>query len=121
MTIAGCAGLGAIQDSVTKFDQGVHSASTAQMSFFRAVQVADCTNQFYTHTYDWAMGKGNFDLTGVCQPEVLTDDQIRIRQALMDALTLYADNMVTLASSDDNKTLDSNSQKLSGTLNHSDR
>jgi hypothetical protein len=90
MAVAGCAGLTQIQDSVTKFDQGVHLASTAQMSFFRAVQVADCTNQFYRKTYEWAKDhKGNFDLTGTCQPGILTDDQITIRQALMDALTLY--------------------------------
>jgi hypothetical protein len=117
-TIAGCAGLSQIQDTITKFDQGVHSTSTAQMNFFRAVQVADCTNQFYKQAFSYATGKkDNFDLTGVCTPTILTDDQIKIRQALMDAITLYADKMATLATSDDNKMLDSNSQNLAGTLN----
>jgi hypothetical protein len=117
VTIAGCAGLTQMQDSITKFDQGVHSASAAQMNFFRAVQVADCTNQFYTQTYNWAIHKNNnFDLSGICKPEILSDDQIKIRQALMDAITLYADKMAMLATSDDNKTLDSNSQNIASTL-----
>ena len=30
---SGCAGLTQMQDTVTKFDQGAHSVSTAQMSF----------------------------------------------------------------------------------------
>jgi hypothetical protein len=116
--ITGCSGLSQIKDPISKFDQGVHSASTAQMNFFRAVQIADCTNQFYNQTADWAIEKrGTFNLSGVCKPAILTDDQIKIRQALIDAITLYADKMATLATSDDNKTLDSDSQKLSATLN----
>ncbi len=116
--LAGCAGLSGIQDSVVGFDQGVHSTGFAQMNFFREVQVADCTNQFYTQAFRWASGKeNNFDLGGVCTPTILTDDQLKIRQALMDALVLYADNMAALATSDDNKKLDANSQKLAGALN----
>jgi hypothetical protein len=115
--LAGCSGLKQIQDTITKFDQGAHSVSTAEMNFFRAVQAADCTNQFYTKAFSYATDHGDFDLTGTCTPKILDDNQIQIRQALMDAITLYADKIVIVATSDDNKTLDSNSQKLAGNLN----
>jgi hypothetical protein len=45
--IGRCGGLKQIQDTIARFDQGAHSVSTAEMNFFRAVQTADCTNQFY--------------------------------------------------------------------------
>ncbi len=117
--LAGCSGLSQIQGPVTQLDQGVHSTSTNEMTFLKAVETAECNNQFYSATHDWAVGKkgANFDITGSCNPSVLTDQEIQIRQQLMDALTLYADKMLALTSSDDDKTLDANSQQLAGNLN----
>jgi hypothetical protein len=115
--LVGCSGLTQLQDSVTKFDQGVHSASTAQMNFFLAVQTADCNHQFYTNAYNWALDiSTTFDLSGACKPTILEDKQIQTRQSLMDAITLYADKMAALATSDDNKALNSNAQELAGNL-----
>lgn len=116
--LAGCSGLTQIQDTMTKFDQGAHSASTAEMSFLRAVQTADCDNQFYVNSLNWARGAAdNFDISGACKPIVLTGEQLELRQHLMDAITLYADKMEALATDDKNKTLDDNSQKLASNLN----
>ena len=119
VSLAGCAGLTQIEDTITKFDQGAHSLSTAEMNFFRAVQTADCTSEFYFQAFEWANGtKDNFDISGNCTPTILSDDQIKTRQALMDAITLYADKMEALASHDDNKTLDNNSQQLASSINN---
>ena len=116
--LAGCSGLKQIQDTMTKFDEGVHSVATAEMNFFRAVQTADCSNQFYAKAYEYAVdNKGSFDLTGACTPTILDDKEILIRQALMDSITLYADKMVALATSDSDKSLDANAQKLAGRIN----
>ena len=117
--LAGCSGLSQIQEPVTQLDQGVHSVSTNEMTFLKAVETADCNNQFYNTVHDWAVGKkgSNFDITGDCTPSILTDKQIQIRQQLMDALTLYADKMRALTSGDDDKTLDANSQQLASSLN----
>ena len=118
LCLSGCSGLKQIQDVMTKFDEGVHAVSVSEMNFFKAVQAADCSNQFYSMAYDYAVNiKSNFDLTGACQPTILDDDQIAIRRALMDAVTLYADKMAALATSDDDKTLDANSRKLAGQIN----
>jgi len=116
--LTSCSGLSQIQTPINQFDQGAHSVATNEMTFLKAVETADCNSQFYASAHDWAVGKGaNFDITGTCNPTILTDQQIQIRQQLMDALTLYADKMLALSSSDENKTLDSNSQQLATNLN----
>ncbi len=118
LSLVGCAGLTQMQDSVTKFDQGAHSASVAEMNFLRAVQAADCNYQFYTQAADWAQGKSSrYVIVGPCKFSVLDDKELKVRQDLMDAITLYTDKMAALASSDDNKTLTSNSQTLAENLN----
>jgi hypothetical protein len=48
---------------------------------------------------------------------VLTDDQIQIRDILMTTITLYADQIAALASSDKDKSLDKNSQDLASQIN----
>ncbi len=114
----GCSGLSQLTQSVDKFDSAVHSTSTAQMQFFLAVQTTDCVSQFYSRSLAWAQDQARTpDLTGACQPTILDDSQLKIRQALMDALTLYADKMSALAGASDNKTLDSNAQDLARQLN----
>ena len=121
--LAGCGsvqvqGLTQLQDSITKFGEGAHLASTAQGDFFRAVQSADCTHQFYARAYAWATGTANtLDISGQCTPTILNDQQIQIRQSMMDAITLYADKMAALATNDDDKTLDANSRQLATNLN----
>jgi len=118
MGLVGCSGLTQVQDSISRFDQGTHSASVAETNFLRAVQTADCTSQFYANASDWAIGSlVNFDISGTCVPTILDDKQVQTRQALMDAVTLYADKMVALATGDDNTALDANAQKLAGVLN----
>jgi hypothetical protein len=118
ISLAGCAGLTQMEDTITKFDQGAHTLSTAQMNYFQAVQVVDCTSAFYIQAIGWARGtESNFDISGTCNPTILTDDQIKTRQALMDSITLYADRMTAMASRDKNKTLDANSQKLAVNIN----
>ncbi|MGA2223597.1 MAG: hypothetical protein ABSH41_04045 [Syntrophobacteraceae bacterium] len=119
VSLAGCAGLTQIEDTITKYDQGAHSVSAAEMNFFKSVQTVDCTSQFYLQAIGWANGtEHNFYINGICTPTILTDDQIKTRQALMDAITLYADKMAALASRDDSKTLDTNSQKLASNINN---
>jgi hypothetical protein len=114
----GCAGLTQMQDTISKFDQGAHSVATGQMAYFREVQAADCNNQFYTAAYNFSINQSNnLDLSGRCNPTVLDSDQIKIRQALMDSLTLYVDKIQTLSTSDDNKTLDANSKDLALQVN----
>lgn len=118
IALAGCSGLTQIQDTVSRFDQGAHSVATGQMKFFRQVQIADCNNQFYSAAFKWALNNvENLDLSGECMPSILDDKQIKNRQALMDSITLYVDTIQALATNDNNKTLDSNSQNLAARLN----
>jgi hypothetical protein len=116
--LTGCNGLTQMQDTISKFDQGAHSVSTGQMAFFRQVQIADCNDQFYSAAFDYSIKQTDrLDLTGKCTPTILDSKQIKSRQALMDSITLYVDKIQTLATSDSNKTLDTNSQNLANQLN----
>jgi hypothetical protein len=97
----GC-GLMQIQSPIAQFSTGVHSLATSEMNFFKAVQTMDCVTGFYTQAFEYSNGNGTtFDISGKCNPILLTDDQIKIRQTLMDTLTLYADKMKVLATNDD--------------------
>jgi hypothetical protein len=117
VAFSGCSGMKRLQEPIVKFDESMHSLAVAQMSFFHAVQVADCNQQFYTKAYEYAFhDQGSFYLAGACQPAILDDDQLHLRQSLMDALVLYADKMTALAVNDDDKALSANSQKLAGRL-----
>ena len=114
---AGCAGLSELQNGLSQFDQGAHEVSTAQMGFFHQVQVADCNNQFYGAAFNFATKQSDIlNLAATCEPTLLTTKQIELRQKLMDSLTLYADKLQALGTSDANKTLDSNSQDLAKNL-----
>jgi hypothetical protein len=116
--LTGCSGLTQLQDTISKYDQGVHSVSTGQMAFFRQVQMADCNNQFYSNAYAFAINKSDvLDLSGTCNPTILDANQIKSRQALMDSLTLYVDKIQTLATNDTDKALDANSRSLAEAIN----
>ena len=111
-----------MQDTATKFDQGAHSAGTAQMSLFHQVQAAECSRNFYVQAFKFATAQKDsethkypvvsLDLTGSCSPKELTDAQLQIRQQLMDTIVLYADAIQALANGTDDSDLSENSQKL---------
>jgi hypothetical protein len=112
--LMGCAGLSSIKGSVSQFDQGVNAVSANEMVFLKNVQSVDCITAFYIRSSDWARGAtDNFDITGSCNPTLLTDDQVRLRQAMMDALTLYADSLQALASGSDYAPINSGAKTLS--------
>jgi hypothetical protein len=98
---SGC-GLMQIQTPISKFSIGVHTLATSEMNFFKAVQTIDCVSGFYIQAFEYSSGiSTNFDITGKCTPIILTDDQIKIRQTLINTLVLYADKMKVLATNDD--------------------
>lgn len=123
--MSGCSTLTQMQDSLSKFDQGAHSIATSQMAFFNGVHTVECEKQFYDTAYAYSEDlKTPIDLRGKCvdTPEkqlCLNSGQIQIRQNLLDAITLYADQLQALGTSgtDDNKNLDTNLQTIATTLN----
>jgi hypothetical protein len=117
IVLSGCAGLSEIQDSVSHLDQGAHAASVAEASFLATVQTTECDSQFFTSAYSFSTDKApNFQLANYCHPNILTSDQIKLRNSMMDALVLYADKMLALASSGDNKQLGTDAQTLATNL-----
>ncbi len=120
------AGLSQMQDTVTKFDQGAHSAGTAEMSLFHQVQAAECSRNFYAQAFSFATAQKDqktnkypavpLDLTATCTHRELTDAQLEIRQKLMDTITLYADAIQTLANGTDDTNLSKNSQSLGSNI-----
>lgn len=118
----GCSGLTQVQDAVTKFDQGAHTVSTTQIAFLKSAQAADCNFQFYTDTFDYSVApdpkpKMALDLVGACQSTLVNANNLQTRQALLDALTLYADQIQAVASTGSDKTLSTNAQTIAGNLN----
>jgi hypothetical protein len=116
--LGGCGGLGGIQDSVAKFGEAAHGTGSAEMGYLRAVQAADCVNQFHTKSFEFAQGRGPLPrLAGPCAPSILDDASLAQRARLMDAITLYADKLAALATNDDDKALDAGARDLAGKLN----
>jgi hypothetical protein len=125
ISVSACStGLTQMQDTAAKFDQGAHSASTAQMSLFHQVQEAECRGNFYAQAFSFATRQEDprthqpisLDLAPSCNPEELTDAQLEIRQKLMDTITLYADAIQTLANGTDSTNLRENSQSLASNI-----
>lgn len=116
---AGCTTIGItqLQDTVGKFDQAAHSTASAEMAFLGSVRSIDEQTQFYQAAFSYATNtQPNFDVTGDFKSTLLTGDQIATRKALMDALTLYADEMQAIACGEDDKRLDSHTESLAKNL-----
>jgi hypothetical protein len=116
-SLSGCAGLSEIQDSVSHLDQGAHAASSAEASFLTTVQMTECDSQFFTSAYLFSTSKAaNFTLANYCNPRIISSDQVKLRNSMMDALVLYADKMLAIATSADNKQLSTDAQTLATNL-----
>jgi hypothetical protein len=123
LALAGCAGLTQVQDTVTKFDQGAHAVSTSQVAFLRAAQAADCTYQFYTKALDFVQDESPTPtislVTGApCVPDVLNNADILVRQKLLSAIVLYADQIQAVVSGGADKTLATDGQAAASDFNN---
>jgi hypothetical protein len=106
-----------MQDSVSRLDEATHTAATAEAGFLGALTAADCESQFYRQAFAYSMaGAGVFSIAHYCTPTIITPDQVATRNAMMNALVLYADKMSALASSVDDKQLGDSSQKMAASL-----
>lgn len=102
-----------MQDTVSKFDQGVHTVSVSEMAFLHQVQAAECTRDFYEQSYKFATAQDSaINLAPLCTPQELTNDELQLRQKLMDAITLYADTLQALTNGANDSGLDSASSTL---------
>jgi hypothetical protein len=123
-----CTPLTQMQDTAAKFNQSVHVAGAAQISLFHQVQAAECSRNFYRQGFDFATAppddKHRFtpaqsvlDLDPAhCTPLELTNDELAVRQKLIDTITLYADAIQGLTNGTADTTLSKNSQTLAGDI-----
>jgi hypothetical protein len=122
-----CAGLTQMQDTAAKFDQGVHTASAAELSLFTQNQAAECSRTFYLQGFEFAVATPDpkthhypvlpLDLrSSACVHQELTDDQLAIRQKLMQTMTLYADAIQTLTNGTNDANLSDNAKTLAGDI-----
>lgn len=86
--------------------------------------MVECEKQFFDAAYKYSTDKNApIDLRGKCVDTApdkqlfLTSAQIQTRQKLLTAITLYADQLQALASSGDDKNLDTNLQAAATNLN----
>jgi hypothetical protein len=122
LSIIGCSGVTQLQDTMSKFDQGAHSISSSEMTFLKSAQTADCNYQFYTSAFEFsnnssAVPTNSLMVDAPCSPDVLPNQDIVTRQHLMDAITLYADQLQAVASNDADKKLSTNAQSTAASLN----
>ena len=123
--LAGCStlsGLAETQSTVSKFDQGVRAVSTSEMNFLHQVQAAECTRDFYKQAFSFATAQQNpethqypqvtLNLAPTCIPKELTNEELQLRQKLMDAITLYADSLQALTNGANDSGLSSKSSTL---------
>ena len=110
------------QDTISKFDQGVHAVSVSEMAFLHQVQAAECTRNFYEQAFAFATAQRdpatrhfpeiNLDLAPSCTPQELTNGELQLRQKLIDAVTLYADSLQALTNGTNSSELNSSSSTL---------
>lgn len=117
-SLSACAGLSQLQAPVSRFSEAAHAAAAAETSFQNAAIKIDCEDQFYSAAGDYVHGQSpNFDISGSCSPRSITPAQIQTRQALLDAIVLYSDKLLALASAGDDKQLGTNATTLAQRLN----
>jgi hypothetical protein len=126
--LSACAGLTQMQDTAAKFDQAVHSATTAELTLFDQVRAAECRRNFFRNGFDFATAErdratGHYqplvklDLrANTCVNQELPDDELAIRQKLMSTITLYADSIQTLTNGTSDTSLSDDANKLAGNI-----
>lgn len=120
LSLTGCTSLSQIQEPLSKFDQGVHAVATAQVTFMNSAHSVECEKQFYDDASDFISRPGvGINLQKKCDAAKvsLTSAQIKVRQSLLDALTLYADKLQAIGDGSDDKALDDKSQTVATNLN----
>lgn len=123
--LGGCSAFGRyaqMQDNISKFDQGAHMVSVSEISFLHQVQSGECSRNFYEQAFQFATAQQDptthrypkvaLDLQPACTPQELTNQEMQVRQQLMDAITLYADTLLALAGGSNDTSLDSSSEAL---------
>lgn len=118
--LSGCSGLTQMQDSLTKFDDGAHAVALAQMRFVDGAHRLGCEQQFYQRARDFASSaNAPLDLRARCTAagNIISSAQMRTRQQLFDAITLYADQLQALGAPDDDKALSGHLQSAAADLN----
>jgi hypothetical protein len=86
--LAGCSKVGRyaqVEDTISKFDQGVHTVNVSQMAFLHQVRPADCTRNFCQQAFQFATAQEDpathrypqvtLDLVPACTPQELTNDK----------------------------------------------
>lgn len=119
-SLSGCAHLTQMQDTINKFDQGVHSISASQIAYLNGAHMIECERQFYSNALLTALGQRNIDLRESCIVDdafYLTSRQIETRKLLFDALTLYVDKLQAISSSEEVNNLDSGMQAQAKGIN----
>lgn len=127
VVVSACAGLTQMQDAAAKFDQGVHTASAAEMNLFTQVQAAECSRNFYVQGFNFATAARDprtgkypdlpLDLrSNTCAHQELTDAQLAIRQQLMQTITLYADAIQSLTNGNSDTNLNDDAKTLAGKI-----
>jgi hypothetical protein len=126
--LSACAGLTQMQDTAAKFDQGVHYAGAAELSFYNQVRSAECTRDFYRNGFDFATATRDpktkqyvpnisLDLRSVaCSNKELTDDELALREKLLSTITLYADAIQTLTNGTSDKSLSDKASDLADNI-----
>ena len=116
-SLSACAGLSQIQAPVSRFSEASHNAASAEVAFVNAAMKVDCEDQFYSAAGDYVHGTvNNFNVSAMCSPRSITETQASTRKVLLDAIILYSDKLLALASAGDDKQLGTNATLLAQNL-----
>ena len=100
-----------------RFSQAATAAAAAESAYIRSAAQVECNSVIYENAYEVATGKHRtYSYSDPCPRNPLSVNEIRIREAAMASVVLYAANMQALAGVD-TKSLDDSSKALAQNIN----
>lgn len=116
--LPGCGSMPTMRRNIDAFGAGVRATADAQRSLYASGRKLECDADFYSAAVDWAgQSAAKLPDLGGCAPTVMDDARLAKRQALLDALTLYADKLEALAGPKGDNSLGDAENDLAANLN----
>ena len=118
--IAACSGLPAIQQPVAKFSVAAQQVASTEDAYIEAVRASDEKVQYYNNLKLYVMNlqTPKFETTN---NSTISDSDLKLREDLLNTISIYGAKLAALTNSDATKSLDKNVTSLAIDLKSIDK